>query len=131
MLSLLDLCPEILEEVFLKLESVEDVISLCSFSPYLARTVCQESIWRIFLAKTEFVDGGRVMQDTVRKIASFLSSLKDSSAILSLINQKIYQRYPGQLACEAPTPSRGMVYGFFYSELPLLPPIFTQCPASA
>ena len=130
MLSLLDLCPEILEEVVLKLESVEDVISLGSSSPYLARTVCQESIWRIFLAKTELVDSGRVMEDIVRKIVTFLSSLKDSSDILSLIHQKIYERYPGQLPSEAPTPSRGMVYGSFTVSCPP-PPILTQCPALA
>ena len=47
----MDLFPEILEEIVLKLESVEDVISLGSYSPDLARIVGQESIWRVVLAK--------------------------------------------------------------------------------
>ena len=46
MRSLMDLFPEMLEEVVLKLESVEDVISLGSSCTALARTVGQERLWR-------------------------------------------------------------------------------------
>ena len=42
--SLMDLCPEVLEEVVLKLEEVEDVISLGSSSTDLARIVGQELV---------------------------------------------------------------------------------------
>ena len=73
----------------------------------------------------QLVDSGRVMEDRVRKIVTFLSSLKDSSAILSLIHQKIYERYPGQLPSEAPTPSRGMVYGSFTVSCPSSPHLHT------
>ena len=96
MFSLLDLCPEVLEEIVMKLESVEDVISLGSSSTDLARIVGQERLWRVLLARTELVEAvrGRVMQDRVRLIATFLSSLANSDAFFSLLHQNIYKRYP-------------------------------------
>ena len=95
---LMDLCPEILEEVTLKLESVEEVIALGSSSCRLARIVGQERLWRVVLARTELVEeDGRMMEDRVRAITTFLSSLQDSKAIFSLLHQTIYDRYPAEL----------------------------------
>ena len=88
--SLMDLFPEILEEVVLKLESVKDVISLGSSSTDLARIVGQERLWRVILAKTELVeDEDIVKEDRVRTITTFLSSLAHSTAIFSLLHQTI------------------------------------------
>ena len=100
--SLMDLFPEILEEIVLKLESVEDVISLGSSCTSLARTVGQERLWRVILAKTDLVEyveyddeyDGHVREDRVRAISSFLSSLPNSAAMLSLLHETIYERYP-------------------------------------
>ena len=99
--SLTDPFPEVLEEVVLKLESVEDVISLGSSCTDLARIVGQERIWRDILAKTQLVEDGEdededgsVMEDRVRTITTFLSSLENSDDIFSLIHQTIYERYP-------------------------------------
>ena len=96
MFSLLDLCPEVLEEIVLKLEEVEDVISLGSSSSYLSKIVGQERIWRLLLSRTQLVDAGqgRVMEDRVRAISSFLSSLADSDAFFSLLHRNIYERFP-------------------------------------
>ena len=91
---LMDLCPEILEEVIMKLESVEDVIALGSCSPLLARIVGQASLWRIIFSKTDLVEDGRVMEDRVRNIAAFLTSFKDSDAIFFLLHQTIVDRFP-------------------------------------
>ena len=92
--SLMDLFPEILEEVVMKLESVEDVISLGSSSTDLARIIGQERIWRGVLAKTRLVEDGRVKEDRVRMITTFLSSIANSNAIFSLLHETIYERYP-------------------------------------
>ena len=91
--------PEILEEIVLKLESVEDVISLGSSCTDLARIVGQERLWRVILAKTQLVENGEdedgsVMEDRVRTITTFLSSVENSDDIFSLIHQTIYERYP-------------------------------------
>ena len=91
--SLMDLPCEVLEEIFLKLE-VEDVIMLGSCSISLYRIVCQERLWRVLLAKTELVEGGRLREDRVRKITTFVSSLANSAAIFSLFNQTVYKRFP-------------------------------------
>ena len=94
MTSLMDLFPEVLEEVVLKLEAVEDVISLASSSASLARIVSQERIWRVILPKTELVGkDGRVLEDRVKRITSFLSSIADREAIFSLLHQTIYDRF--------------------------------------
>ena len=86
--------PEILEEIVLKLESMEDVISLGSSSTDLARIVGQERIWRVTLAKTELVEDGMVREDRVRTITNFLISLPDSHIVFSLLHNMIYERYP-------------------------------------
>ena len=54
--SLTDLFPEILEEIVVKLESVEDMISLGSSCTDLARVVGQERLWRAVLVKTQLVE---------------------------------------------------------------------------
>ena len=93
--SLMDLFPEILEEVVMKLESVEDVISLGSSCTDLTRTVGQERIWRFILSKTELVEeDGEVKWDRVYDITTFLSSLDDNNPIFSLLHQEICRRYP-------------------------------------
>ena len=93
--SLMDLFPEILEEVAMKLESVEDVISLGSSCTDLARIVGQERIWRVLLARTELVvEEDLIMEDRVKTITSFLSSFADSDAIFFLLHQTVYNRYP-------------------------------------
>ena len=97
---LLDLSLEMLEIVVLQLESVEDVISLGSSCGLLARVVGQERIWKVLLANTEneyrdraltrtsLVDGrAEVMEDRMRAISTFLSSLEDRDAIFSLLHQ--------------------------------------------
>ena len=92
---LMDLCPEILEKIVMKLESVEDVISLGSSCTALARIVGQERLWGVVLARTELVqEDGRVMEDRVRNITSFLSSIVDNDAICSLLRQTIYDSFP-------------------------------------
>ena len=91
---LMDLCPEILEEVIMKLESVEDVIALGSCSPLLARIVGQASLWRIIFSKTDLVENGRVMEDRIRNITTFLTTLEDSDAIFFLLHQTIVDRFP-------------------------------------
>ena len=92
--SLMDLFPEILEEVAMKLESVEDVISLGSSCTDLARIVAQERIWRVLLARTELVvEEDLIMEDRVKTITSFLSSFADSDAIFFLLHQTICERY--------------------------------------
>ena len=105
---LLDLSLELLEMVALQLESVEDVISLGSSCALLARVVGQQRIWKVLLANSENEYGDRamtrtslvddrtgVMEDRMRAIATFLSSLEDRDAIFSLLHQTIYQCYPG------------------------------------
>ena len=93
--SLTDPFPEVLEEVVLKLELVEDVISLGSSCTDLAL------LWREILAKTQLVEDGEdededgsVMEDIVRTITTFLCSLENSNDMFSLIHQTIYERYP-------------------------------------
>ena len=93
MASLTDLFPEILEEVILKLD-VEDVISLGSTCTKLARIVGKERLWMVILSKTELVKNGRVWEDRVRTITTFLSSQHNSDSILAVLNQIIYKRYP-------------------------------------
>ena len=91
--SLMDLLPEILEEIVLELE-VEDVISLGSSCTDLARIVSQERLWRIILAKTELVDEDEVvMEDRVLEINTFLRTLANADAILSLLREMIYERH--------------------------------------
>ena len=110
--SLLDLCPELLEEIVTKLESVEDVISLGSSCTDLARIVGQERIWRVLIAKTELVEGAdpaageksraeqraeqgsRDMGGRVRRITTFLGLVSKNKVIFSLLHQKIYSHYP-------------------------------------
>ena len=95
--SLLDLSLEVLEMVLLKLE-VEEVISLGFSCGHLARVVGQERICRVLLARTQLVDEqGVVMEDRMRTIPTFLSSLKDKDSIFSLLHQMIYKRYPALL----------------------------------
>ena len=91
---LMDLCPKILEEVTMKLESVEDVMALGSCSRRLARIVGQTSLWRVIFSKTDLVEDGRVMEDRIRNITTFLTSLEDSDAIFFLLHQTIYNRFP-------------------------------------
>ena len=92
--SLTDLFPEILEEIVLKLKLVEDVINLGSSCTHLARIVGHERIWKVILSKNELVEGGRVREDRVRVITTFLSSLVNSNSLLSLLHRMIYERYP-------------------------------------
>jgi hypothetical protein len=89
----MDLCPEILEEVTMKLESVEDVMALGSCSRRLARIVGQTSLWRVIFSKTDLVEDGRVMEDRIRTITAFLTSLEDSDAIFFLLHQTIFDRF--------------------------------------
>ena len=92
--SLTDLFPEILEEVMLKL-AVDDMISLGSTCTKLARIVGKERLWRVILSKTELVRNGRVWEDRVWTITTFLSSLPNSDSIFPVLYQIIYERYPG------------------------------------
>ena len=92
--SLADLFPEILEEVVLKLESVEDVISLGSSWTHLARTIGQKRIRKVIFSKTELVEGGRVREDRVRVITTFLSSLANNDSLFCLLHRMIYKHYP-------------------------------------
>ena len=89
----MDLLPEILEVIVLELK-VEDVISLGSSCTDLARIVSQERIWRKILAKTELVDEDEVvMEDRVLEINTFLRTLANADAILSLLREMIYERH--------------------------------------
>ena len=90
---LMDLPCEVLEEIVLKLEDVEDVISLGSSSIHLTRIVDQNRLWRVLMAKIELVDDDRVRIDQIRKITSFVSSLSNSEAIFSLLNQRVCEIY--------------------------------------
>ena len=93
--SLLDLSLEIREMIVLKLESVEDVISLGSSCRDLARTVGQEWIWRGFFSQIELVySGGQIREDLVRRITNFLTILDNRDAIFSLLHRTIYWRHP-------------------------------------
>ena len=98
---LLDLSLEVLEMLVLLLESVEDVISLGSSCTHLARLVGQERIWWLLLAKTQVKvmtstpERGEVMEDRMRAIATFLSTLENRDAIFPLLHQIIYKCYPG------------------------------------
>ena len=98
---LLDLSLEVLEMVVLQMESVEDVVSLGSSYTHLARVVGQDRIWRVLLDNTEFKvmtrtpERGEVMEDRMRAITTFLSSLENRDAIFSLLHQTIYECYPG------------------------------------
>ena len=91
--SLPDLFPKIVEEVILKLD-VEDMISLGSTCTKLARIVGKERLWTVILSKTELVKNGRVWEDRVRNITTFLSSLPNSDSIFAVLDQIIYKRYP-------------------------------------
>ena len=104
---LLNLSLEIQEMIVLKLESVDDVISLGSSCKDLARTVGQERIWRGIFSKTQLVGDlqwvlvdnrwtwkERIREDLVRKITTFLTSLDNREAIFSLLHQTIYKHYP-------------------------------------
>ena len=88
--SFMDLSVEMKEAVILKVESVEDVISIGSTCTSLARIVGQEKIWKLLLAKTELVG-----EDRVRRIAAFFTSLKDNEAHFQLLQETIYTRHPG------------------------------------
>ena len=98
--SLLDLSLEIQEMIVLKLESVEDVISLGSSCRDLARTVGQERIWRGIFSKTEELVDNRwtwnqiIRKDLFRRITTFLTSLDNREAIFSLLHQTIYDSFP-------------------------------------
>ena len=108
--SLMDLPCEVLEEIFLKLE-VEDVIMLGSCSISLFRIVCQERLWRVLLAKTELVEGGRVREDRVRVITTFLSSLANSYSLFCLLQRMIYKRYQSR-AGRRPAQSTVLIHGW-------------------
>ena len=101
MTSLLDLSVEMLEQILLTVDSVEDVISLASSSLTFARIFAQERIWRIVLFKTEMVKDGIVMNNRMRTISAFLSSLPDSTSLFSLLHLTICQRFPGTNLCPA------------------------------
>ena len=88
---LMDLCPEMLEKIVMKLETVEEVIALGSCSRRLARVVGQASLWRIIFSKTDLIEDGRVRTIRIRTIAAFL---EDSDAIFSLLHQTIYDSFP-------------------------------------
>ena len=99
MSSLMDLSPEMLEQILLTVDSVEDVISLGSSSLTFARILAQERIWRIVLSKTEMVEDGIVMKNRMRTISAFLTSLPDSGPLFSLLHLTICQRFPGTNLC--------------------------------
>ena len=92
----MDLSLEILEMVVLKLDSVEDMISLGSSCTYFTRIVGQERPWRITLSKMERMDGWQMAEDRVRNITTFLTSINNSDAIFSLLHEMIYKHYPGR-----------------------------------
>ena len=94
MASLLNLSLEIQEKILLHVESVEDVISLGSSSLSFARILGQERTWRIVLAKTDMVEDGLAMENRMRTISAFLTSLPDSAPLFSLLHQTICERYP-------------------------------------
>ena len=101
--SLTDLFPEILEEIVVKLESVEDMISLGSSCNDLARVVGQERLWRAVLVKTQLVeevedfDDDDIMEDRVSRITTFVASSVERDSIFSLLHQMIYERYPASI----------------------------------
>ena len=95
MSSLMNLSSEMLEQILVKFEDVEDVVSLGSTCVRLKGIISSLRIWKIILVKTELVQHGQVMEDRMRTITSFLSSLPDSEAIFSLLCETIYERYPG------------------------------------
>ena len=95
MSSLMDLSSEMLESILVQLDDVEDVISLGSTCLRLSRILSNLRIWRIILAKTELVRQGRVLEDRMRRLATFLSSLPESEEIFSFLCNTIYERYPG------------------------------------
>ena len=95
MSSLMDLSSEMLESILVQLDDVEDVISLGSTCLRLSRILSSLRIWRIILAKTELVRQGHVLEDRMRRLATFLSSLPESEEIFSFLCNTIYERYPG------------------------------------
>ena len=95
MFSLVNLSSEMLEQILVQLDDVEDVVSLGSTCLRLTGILSNLRIWRIVLAKTELVEQGGVMEDRMRTLAAFLSSLPESEGIFSLLRKTIYERYPG------------------------------------
>ena len=102
----------------MRVTSLEDVIALGSSCRSLAAIVGQASLWRRIFSKIQLVERGgvvmpglqrmqavplhghkgpgKVIEDRVRTMATFLGTLKDSEAILFLLYQMIYERYPGR-----------------------------------
>ena len=95
MFPLMKLSSEILEQILVKTEYVEDVVSLGSTCVRLKGILSNLRVWRYILAKAELVEHGQVMEDRVRTITAFLGSLPDCEAIYSLLRKTIYERYPG------------------------------------
>ena len=57
--ALLDLSSELLEEIFVKITNLEDVIALSSTCRRLAALVEHPSLWRRVLPKIQLVERGR------------------------------------------------------------------------
>ena len=84
-----------LEQILVKFEDVEDVVSLGSTCVRLGGILSNCRMWRRILAKTELVQHGQVMEDRMKNLADFLGLLANSEAIISLLRKTIYERYPG------------------------------------
>ena len=97
MSSLLDLSNELLEEIILKVEHVEDVVSLGASSSRLTRILGQERTLRILFSKTELVKYGEVMEARLGAIKGFLTSLPNSTSLFSLLHLTIAQRHPAEV----------------------------------
>ena len=144
---MLDLLSELLEEIFVKITKLEDVIALSSTCRRLAAIVEHPSLWRRVLPKIQLVERGtewrgrsgvgrrgwvsmeghgrawkycepcqampsnrkwqgiawhdqegpgKIMEDKVRAMATFIDCLKKSKAIFVLLHKMIYKRYPGK-----------------------------------
>ena len=78
-----------LEQILVKFEDVEDVVSLGSTCVRLGGILSNCRMWRRILAKTELVQHGQVMEDRMKNLADFLGLLADSEAIISLLRKTI------------------------------------------
>ena len=99
MTELQDLSNELLEQIFLKMEDGDSVISLGSCCHRLMEILTRKKVWKNLLAKTEMVkrSEGNVMETNkplLQKLMGVLASLSLSP------------RWLGHLTCRGAWPSR-------------------------
>ena len=98
MAGLPDLPAELLEQIFLLLETAEDMVSLASSSIRLHQVLCKPNIWRRLLAKAKMVihvPPDKMKCPLIPKMLDFLETAANSSELVALLHSAICLLRPG------------------------------------